>query len=402
MTERSPSSASNVPQLRVVLVSGVYPPAIGGPSAQTRTIARELVKRGVAVRVLTQGEGTDSDVDVVVLPIERAESPRGWITGRVNLYRAVARHLDAFRPTVVHVQTLGPIGVAALLAARSRRIPTVAKYAGSVVAEAVRGGHKVTPEETRPSGIARMRQTAAGWLAGGRERVAFWIADRVWVTTPTVAADLSVDSFKLWVHPNFLDLTPFQDAFQLRTDRGALPGASRLLVVARLKPHKGVHIAIHALALLPPRFELTVVGDGDPAYEKHLRDLAYRLGVAERVTFAGRASVDEVAAQYGASDLFLLPSFEEAFGIALVEAAATGLPSVASRVGGVPDVVADGRTGCLVPAGDAPALAQAIETLDANSDLYASFSEAAYACAVSYGQAAGIEALLRVYHQLSR
>ena len=404
MTERPYPTGPNETELRVLLVSGVYPPAIGGPSVQTRTLARELSSRGTVVRVLTQVEGadTDLDVDVAVLRAERARSPQNWAAARVALYRSVAHHLDVFRPTVVHVQTLGPIGIATLLAARSRRIPTLAKYAGSVVAEAARGGRGIALQEAGTTKGVRLRQAMAGWLAAVRERAAFRLASNVWVTTPTMAASLPIARSKVWEFPNFLDLSVFHDTYSRRTIEGSPTGATRLLTVARLKPHKGTHVAFEALALLPPRFMLTVVGDGDPDYERHLQDLASRLRVSDRVVFTGRATVDQVAARCGESDIFLLPSYVEAFGIALVEAAASGLPAVASRVGGVPDVVVDGQTGYLVPAGDEVALARAIDALDADVDLYASFSEAAYKRSVSYDLAAGTDALLRVYLQLLR
>ena len=391
-------------EMRVLLVSGVYPPAIGGPSAQTRAIAQELTDRGVQVRVLTQvREAEDAAVEVATLTLARARSAREWIGTRATLLRSLRRHLDAFRPTIVHVQTLGPIGIAALLIAHWRGIPTLAKYPGSAAAEATRGGSASALEGMHQSRSARGRRWVAARLATAREQLAFRLADRIWVTTPTVAAGLAAERSKIWVQHNFLDLTPFNDARARRRSReGPTSGATRLLLVARLKPHKGVHIAIRALARLPPRFTLTVVGDGDPVYERRLRDLVIQYDIADRVLFVGRVPAERVAQWYEEADLFLLPSFEEAFGIALVEAAAAGVPSVASDVGGVPDVVADGHTGWLVSAGDAAALARAVEALDTDPHPYQPFAENAYARAVTYGLPAGIEALLRTYLQLCR
>jgi glycosyltransferase involved in cell wall biosynthesis len=86
--------------------------------------------------------------------------------------------------------------------------------------------------------------------------------------------------------------------------------------------------------------------------------LAEDLGISRRVMFLGaRQDVPECLATF---DLFAFPSFNEGMGRAMVEAMATGLPTVATRVGGIPDVVADGETGVLVPPGDEAALAGAL------------------------------------------
>jgi glycosyltransferase involved in cell wall biosynthesis len=98
--------------------------------------------------------------------------------------------------------------------------------------------------------------------------------------------------------------------------------------------------------------------------EDAVRASVHAEGLADRVTFAGR--VDAVFDWLRAADVFALPSMYEALGIALVEAAACGLPAVASRTGGIVDVVEDGRSGILVTPGDVPALSAALRRLVAD------------------------------------
>ena len=109
---------------------------------------------------------------------------------------------------------------------------------------------------------------------------------------------------------------------------------------------------------------MIVAGGGS---SDRLSRLAVELGVDDSVTFLGeRSDVPECLA---AMHLFVLPSLNEGMGRALVEAMAAGLPVVATRVGGVPAIVEDGRTGLLVPPGDAAALAAAIDSLVRRPDV---------------------------------
>lgn len=128
--------------------------------------------------------------------------------------------------------------------------------------------------------------------------------------------------------------------------------------VGRLSPEKGhLHLlrALPAIAAAFPGAGCVLAGDGRARRE--LEDEAVRLGVGGRVVFLGQRR--DVTRVLSALDLFVQPSVYEGYGLSLLEAMAVGLPAVASRVGGIPEVVDDGRTGVLVPPGDPGALAAA-------------------------------------------
>jgi glycosyltransferase involved in cell wall biosynthesis len=128
-----------------------------------------------------------------------------------------------------------------------------------------------------------------------------------------------------------------------------------VLEVARLAEVKGQHVLLAALAGLDATAVL--VGrdlEQGGAYERHLRREAERLGVADRVVFAGYR--EDVPLLLAGCDVFCLPSFLEGLPLVVLEAMAQGRPVVASDVGGTPELVADGETGILVPAGDSDAL----------------------------------------------
>ncbi|MCH8197886.1 MAG: glycosyltransferase [Proteobacteria bacterium] len=120
-------------------------------------------------------------------------------------------------------------------------------------------------------------------------------------------------------------------------------------------------VLAEALAGLSDRpWQLIVVGDG-PARQRVERSFAW--AGAERVRFTGRLGAKELAPLYGASDVFVWPAVNEAFGMAILEAQAAGLPVVAGNSHGVRDIVRDGETGHLTPEGDAPAFAAALSGL---------------------------------------
>ncbi len=161
-----------------------------------------------------------------------------------------------------------------------------------------------------------------------------------------------------------------------RQELGAAPGEQLIGTVGRLiEPKKGIPVfltAARSLAEKLPDVRFVIVGDG-PARSR-LEETATRLGVAHRTTFAGERR--DIPRVMDALDLLVQPSNWEGFGLTLLEAMAVGRPIVATRVGGIPEVVLDGRTGTLVPPGDPDALAGACFDLLADGERAARFGEA--------------------------
>ena len=141
-------------------------------------------------------------------------------------------------------------------------------------------------------------------------------------------------------------------------------GRPRVLCVGRLVPEKGQSVLLHAFARLVERgvdAELELVGSG-PA-ENGLKRLAERLGLADRVIFAGAIGQDAIGAHYQAASVFCLPSFYEGIPVVLMEALACRRPAIATAVAGVRELVRDGETGLLVTPGREDDLADALERL---------------------------------------
>lgn len=151
-----------------------------------------------------------------------------------------------------------------------------------------------------------------------------------------------------------------------------------LLFVAHVIKVKGGDVALRALAELPEEVELWIVGDG--ADQSRLRDLCKDLRLVDRVKFLGNQRNVEPYMQ--AADCFVCPSlWGEATGLVNLEALASGLPVIASAIGGIPEFVDDERTGLLFPPGDHHQLAEKVRLLG-DPALYEQLSRAARTTAV--------------------
>ena len=145
-------------------------------------------------------------------------------------------------------------------------------------------------------------------------------------------------------------------------------GPVRLLTVGALAEKKGQAHLLDALAELSTRREATLDLVGGGELREELEAQARRLGLTEAVRFHGEVPKERVAELMGDADLFVLPSLHENLPCVLIEAMASGLPSVATRVGGVPELV-DPQAGVLVAPADSAALAGAVEAaLDRDFD----------------------------------
>jgi len=162
---------------------------------------------------------------------------------------------------------------------------------------------------------------------------------------------------------------PGTDPAPLACGSGGL-GPLRLLCVASLTPRKGHLVLLEALARLTGRdWHLTCVGDGRraPEHAGDVRRAIADLGLGTRVTLAGEIPPEQLEPFYAQSDLFVLASHHEGYGMVLSEALARGLPVVSTWAGAIPDTVPP-DAGRLVPPGNAAALANALRRLLDDAD----------------------------------
>ena len=171
----------------------------------------------------------------------------------------------------------------------------------------------------------------------------------------------SIPMEKLIAIPNAIDLSKFEnlESGKLRRELDLDTDAPILLTVGRLSKQKGVQYLLRAMPEVLSEISntrLALVGAGED--EESLKALARELGIQEAVRFLGwHAEIPEFLKD---ADLFVLPSLWEGMPNVILEAMASGVPSVATEVGGTPELVSDGETGVLVPPADSDALARNI------------------------------------------
>jgi glycosyltransferase involved in cell wall biosynthesis len=259
---------------------------------------------------------------------------------------------------------------AARLAAQPRGRPIVidglAFGALPEAAEGLHGSHSVVALVHHPLALEAGLSAADAARLHASERAALAAARHV-VTTSTatarlLAADYEVPSERLSV------VEPGTDRVVLRPRRH--DGAVVLLAVGSVIPRKGYDVLVAALARLRHlSWRLVIAGDCGRSPETFRRleaDIA-NLGLADRVTLLGAVAADELASLYATSDLFVLPSRFEGYGMAYAEALAHGLPVIGTTAGAVPQTV-PGDAGVLLPPDDVDALAATLQQLVESPD----------------------------------
>jgi len=348
---------------RLLFFSNLFPTAAEpGRGLDNATLLRALAPY-FEIRVLSPRP---------ILPWERktfaARAEDGWLQprwvrsaylpkmgGAVNhlLMAASLRHefeqnLQAFRPEIILSSWIYADSCAALHLSHGR-VPVVAIAQGSDV-------HQYLGMPARRRAILKYLPQAAGVITRSRELA-------------RLLGDAGYPGGKLHAVYNGVCLDTFQPRDQATARREAgLPGDARIILfVGNFYPVKNPLLLIRAFAELKPAALLVMAGGGP--LEQPCRHLATRLGVASRVVFAGRRSPGEIARLMNAADLLALPSENEGVPNVILEAFASGLPVVASRTGGIPEVLDHGSLGRLSPPGDMPALVAALrEQLDARRE----------------------------------
>jgi sugar transferase (PEP-CTERM/EpsH1 system associated) len=268
---------------------------------------------------------------------------------RLGLIPRLKNVLEEIRPEVVHSHQLGTLFYAGP-AARWAGVPIV-----------------VHTEHGQEKYAERMQTRILG-------RIAVWFADTFFCLTEDMAARVRehriAPARKIRVIFNGIDTRQFMEPCDTAAARrvvGIPENVPVIGTVARLTEIKRQDVLIRAFAKVHARFpdaHLLLVGDG-PLREE-LEKLAVSCGVKEQVHFAGYQSPTTPFVQL--LTIFALPSRSEGMPQSAIEASVTGLAVVASRVGGLPELIDDGRTGLLVPVGDEGALAEALCGLLANPE----------------------------------
>lgn len=367
--------------MRILQLTDYFWPNVGGVEIAESQVAAALVEEGHEVMVITDTGNTElpaadvyRGIEVRRFPLRRALSAGSSPRALFDLLASVQGLAQDFRPDVLHLTMIA--GPTLFLAARLADAPGAPPLVASFHRE-VQESEKAGPD------------TLLGRVLG-RARVVLCVAEKVRrqvvELSPEVEAKLQV------VYMGLEDPGPPLP----------LPSGPVLLCLGRLVEDKGFDRAVDVFARLATRWpdlELRIAGEGPDLAS--LEQRAQALGVTERVTFLGPVAPQAVPALLAAASLVLLPSRTEALPLVGIESALAGRPAVAMDVGGMSEAVLDGETGALVPAGDIPAFASAVEALLRDPEELARRGRAARSFAEQrFLLAARVEAYSRLYRSV--
>lgn len=322
--------------LRIAYVTETFPPEINGVSLTAARAVGHLRSSGHVVQLVRPRQAEEKPLDTEL----------EWRTagGPIPMYRelrwghagvaAMRRRWQRFAPQLVHVATPGPLGWAALRAARVEGVPTSADFRTDFQAY---------------SAHYRLRWLAP--LVQGYLKRLHAMADCTFVPTPELAQRLTgLGYIGVQISGRGVDAKRFSPIWRdawLRQAWRADDATVVLLIVSRLAPEKNIGLALAAARQLRrerQNLQMVVVGDGP---------LRRKLEAAHPdVRFAGIQRGTELARHYASADVFIFPSLTETFGNVTLEAMASGLALVAYNAAAAAVHVQDGVNGCLASPGD--------------------------------------------------
>jgi len=336
--------------MQILVINSEYPPVGGGAGHASANIARCLVSLGHEVAVVTAHFGdlprreTLEGVMVYRIPaIRRKQNRSGALEQLAFIVSASLRTLSLvrkFRPSAALAFFGMPSGAVAWMLKVVYRIPYIVSLRGGDV------------PGFRPYDFKTFHKMIGPFLRVIWRHAAAVIANSQGLRELAVAFDSSIC---IPVIPNGVDVPHFNSG-----DRDW--STPRILSAGRVVYQKGFDLGLRALAGLQHiNWEWRIAGDG-PEMDG-LKSLAHELGIAERVTFLGWHSREDLAQWYHRSNLFLFPSRHEGMPNAVLEAMASGLPVVATRIAGSEELVVDGLTGLLVNTEDVDSLRDGLRRL---------------------------------------
>ena len=351
--------------MRALIVSGIWPPDVGGPASHAPEFASFLLGRGHEVEVVVTADSAPAPESYPVHHVSRRIPPGARHLAVASLVGRFARRND-----VVYATSM--LGRASLAGAASRRPLVVKLVADEAYERARRRGlfdgdldaFQHEEGDLRIRGLRALRDVAL-------RRVDHLVCPSAYLASLAVSWGVPEEHVTMLPNPA-PNLPELASREELRERLGFV--RPTLAFAGRITKQKALGVALEALAELDG-VDLVVAGDGPDLADVRRQTMA--LGLADRVSFTGALSRQGVLELFRAADASVLSSAWENFPHTVVEALAVGTPVIATAVGGVAEVVRDEVNGLLVPPSDAASLAAAIRRFLADDALASRLRDAA-------------------------
>ena len=356
--------------MSIIFIADDFPPEVGGIQTYACELARETAELGEEVAVVASrqedGEQFDAGLPCLTVRVPTGASPPMAAMNLAEGTRYLAAELETPLQCVIATKW-SPEGIAAILARGQLRRP---------LALIGHGG------EFSHSGGSPIK-----WLVQRvvRRRMSLCLANSGFTAELFRKAGVPEERIGIiyaGVNPERFDVG--HDAARSARDELDVGDRPLLLTVARLVERKGHDTVLAALpAVLEETPELLYVIAGEGPMREELERGVREAGLEDSVLMLGEVEHRRLPALYAAAQVFVMPSRQvrgqlpEGFGLAFLEAAAAGTPSIATDFGGIPDAIADGETGLLVDPGDPEALAVAINRMLGDDALRRQMGDAA-------------------------
>lgn len=355
--------------LRVLHVIPSVSETRGGPSHVLKTQARSLARLGCEVTVITTDDDGAKRLDIPLdEPVQEDEVTYRYFPRQTRFYtvslplrRWLRKNVEQFDVSHIHALFSFP-SVAGARAATLRRVPFVLRPLGTL----------------ENWGLANRRPLLKRTSLAFIEKRILEDAAFVQFTSEKEAVEAKTLNirFRSIVIPNPVELPETSEEGGL-TDPRAKTDERTVLFLSRIDPKKGIEVLLQAMAHLigdGTNVRLVVAGGGEASYEASLRQLASRLSIDDRVTWTGQVGDRKKAELLATSDVFVLPSLSENFGVSVVEAMHAGLPVVISDNVGIKDVIEEAGAG-LVFRLNPEELGRALRTVLEDTELRERFAD---------------------------
>ncbi len=351
---------------RRALVIGPTPPPIGGDTVSTRRLLASRYWDEIGIEPVHVNTSPGDRVRVAGERLEVRDITRG-----LGIFMRVVSRLSRVDVVLLWANSrfLCTAGVPIMLAARLARRPVVVKFFGASLTGFVRG----LP--------GPWRRIVLGAL--GNVQCVFPQTERL---AGELAREFELDEERIVCLPNYLPDRALEGAYRDRRFTG------RCVFIGQIKREKGVFEAIEALAGLK-EFTCNFYG---PVLERDREAFLGAVAGTSNVHYRGIAVPEDVYTIVGGYDLLLLPSYHmgEGYPAAILEAFSAGVPVVASDWKAIPDLVADGERGIIVPVRSPGAIRDALRRLENDSALYGTMSRNAFEYARGYSERAVVKGIL--------